>query len=176
MKRNSKAFTIALSGILAALALTCLFFGGTVTVAAMACPVLASLVMIPVYLECGTKWGFLWYVAVSVLGLILVPTKECAVLFVAYGAYPMLRKYLGRLPLNKLWKLLYFNLVLFLAYGIMLFVFPVPALQEEFRDIGKWMLCAMILMGNVSFFIYDILIGRLEIIYCVRIRPKIRLY
>ena len=175
MNKKSKAFLVALCGILAALALVCLFFGGTVSIASIACPVLASLVMIPVYMECGTKWGLLLYATVGILGLILAPTKECAVLFIAYGNYPVIRKYLGRLPINKLWKLLYFNVVLVLAYGIMLFVFPIPELVEEYREIGKWVLGAMILIGNVSFFIYDILIDRLEVIYCVRIRPKIRL-
>ena len=175
MSKKTKASVIALCGILGALALVCLFMGGAIPAASMACPVLASLVLIPVYLECGGKWGAIWYIAVGVLGLLLAPMKECGVLFVAFGAYPMLRKPLGRLPLNKIWKLVYFNIVLACAYGIMLFIFPIPELQEEFRDVGKWMLVAMILIANVSFVIYDILVGRLEVFYCVRIRPKLRI-
>lgn len=165
---------MALCGVLAALALVCLFLGGAIPVASISCPVLASLVLIPVYLECGPKWGVIWYAVVGGLGLLLAPMKECAVLFIAFGLYPMLRKPFGRLPVSKLWKLLYFNTVLFLAYWIMLFLFPIPELQEEFAEIGKWMLVGMILLGNVSFFLYDTLIGRLEVVYIVRIKPKLK--
>ena len=174
MHKKTKASVMALCGVLAALALVCLFLGGAIPAAAIACPVLASLVLIPVYMECGPRWGLLWYATVGILGLILAPMKESAALFIAYGTYPMLRKPLGRLPVNKLWKLLYFNGVLFLAYSIMLFVFPIPELQEEFREVGKWMLGAMVLLANACFVVYDILIGRIEIRYCVRIRPKLR--
>ena len=174
MRRHGKAPAIALCGVLGALALVCLFLGGAIPVASISCPVLASLVMIPVYTERGYGWGLIWYVAVGLLGLLLAPMKECAILFVAFGTYPMLRKYLGRLPLSKVWKLLYFNAVLFGAYAVMLFVFPIPGLQGEFAEIGKWMLGAMIVLANISFLVYDILIGRLEVLYIVRLKPKLR--
>ncbi len=174
MKRSPKASAIALCGVLGALALVCLFMGGTISVASIACPILASLVLIPVYMERGDKWGMIWYVAVGILGLLLAPMKECAVLFIAYGNYPMIRKYLGRLPLSVIWKIVYFNAVLFAAYGIMLYVFPIPQLKDEFAQIGRWMLAVMVVAGNISFRIYDILIGRLEILYILRIKPKLK--
>ena len=174
MSKRSKGSVMALCGVLGALALVCLFLGGTIPVASLSCPMLASLILIPVYMECGSKWGLLWYAAMGILGLILVPMKECAVIFVAYGAYPVLRKYFGRLRLGKLWKQLYFNVVLVLAYGVMLFVFPLPELQEEFRDMARWMIGAMVILANVCFVLYDILVGRMEVFYCVRIRNKLR--
>ena len=149
MGKGRKASVIALCGVLGALALMCLFMGGAVPVASLSCPMLASLILIPVYMECGAKWGFLWYVAVGILGLILVPTKECAGIF---------------------------NLVLVLAYGVMLFVFPIPELRDEFKDTAQWMLGAMVLLANFCFVLYDILIGRIEVFYCVRIRPKFRFW
>lgn len=174
MRRKTKASAVALCGVLAALALVCLFLGGAIPAASMACPVLASLVLIPVALECGWKWGLIWYGAVSILGLILAPMKESAVLFVAFGTYPMLRKPLGRLPFSRVWKQLYFNIVLFAAYGLMLFVFPMPELRGEFAEMGKWMLIALVVLGNICFVIYDILVGRMEVVYFSRIRPKLR--
>ncbi len=174
MRKKTKASAVALCGVLAALALVCLFLGGAIPVASLSCPVLASMVLIPVYMESGSKWGFLWYGAVGILGLLLAPMKECAVVFIAFGCYPMIRKPLGRLPLGKLWKQLYFNIVLVMAYGVMLFVFPLPELQSEFRDMTQWVLGAMLVLANVTFYLYDIVIGRLEIVYCVRIRPKLR--
>ena len=174
MRRKTKASAIALCGVLAALALVCLFFGGAIAVASVACPVLASLILIPVSLECGWKWGLVWYGAVCILGLLLAPMKESAVLFVAFGTYPMLRKPMGRLPLPRVWKQVYFNFVLFATYGIMLFVFPIPELQGEFAQISKWMMVALVCMANICFVVYDILVGRIEVVYFSRIRPKLR--
>ena len=173
MRRKTKASAIAFCGILGALALVCLFLGGAVPAASVACPVLASLVLIPVSLEWGCRWGLVWYGAVCILGLLLAPMKEGAILFVAFGAYPMLRKPLGRLPLSKLWKQLYFNAVLFGVYSLMLFVFPLPELKGEFEEIGKWMLIALVVLANICFVVYDILVGRIEVVYFSRIRPKL---
>ena len=172
-RRKTKASVMALCGVLGALALVCLFLGGVVPVATLSCPILASLVLIPVYQECGCRWGTVWYAAVSVLGLLLAPMKECAILFVAFGSYPMLRKPLGRLPLSKLWKHGYFNVVLLAAYGLMLFVLQLTELTEEFAQFRKWMLLGLLLLANVTFYLYDLLIGRLEVLYIVRFRNKL---
>ena len=98
MRRNKRTTVLALCGVLAALAVALLFLGGTLPFATIACPVLASLVLIPVYAENGAKWGFLWYVTTALLGVLLTPDKETAVLFVFFGYYPMLKRFLERLP------------------------------------------------------------------------------
>lgn len=179
MKRRTKASVLALCGVLAALAVGLMFLGGTVAFASIACPVLASLVLIPVYCECGWKWGLVWYGAVSLLGLLLAPEKECAILFVFFGYYPMLKTFFGRLHGGKLlkWvvKLLYINLALCAAYGLMIFVFRMPAVSAEFREYSRWMLAALLALANLTFVVYDILIGRLEIFYFVKLRPKLKL-
>ena len=95
MRKRGAAARMALCGVLAALAVALMFLDGTVPFASIACPVLASLVLIPVYCECGWKWGLLWYAAVAALGALLAPEKEAAVLFVFFGYYPMLAKLIG---------------------------------------------------------------------------------
>ena len=112
MRKRGAAARMALCGVLAALAVALMFLGGTVPFASIACPVLASLVLIPVYCECGWKWGLLWYAAVAALAALLAPEKEAAVLFVFFGYYPMLRKLIGRLRVRAAaWavKLVYVN-------------------------------------------------------------------
>lgn len=176
MKQRTKA--IALCGVLAALAVALLFLGGTLPFAAIACPVLASLVLIPVYAENGAKWGLAWYVTVALLGLLLAPDKEAAILFVFFGYYPILRKLFGRIP-NKVlkWavKLVYVNLAVLCAYALMIFVLGMEAIVQEFSQMQTYLLIALLLLANVSFVIYDLLIGRLEIYYHVRLRPKLNL-
>lgn len=173
MRKKTKASIIALCGVLGALAVVMLFLGGSIPFASLSCPILASLVLIPVYLETGKRWGTVWYVAVSILGLLLSPMKEGAILFVCFGAYPMLRKFFGRLPLSRLWKHLYVNAVVLSAYSLMIFILQIQELVEEFSQMGKWMLGLLLVLANVCFYVYDLLIGRLEVVYCVRIRPKL---
>ena len=135
MRKRGAAARMALCGVLAALAVALMFLGGTVPFASIACPVLASLVLIPVYCECGWKWGLLWYAAVAALAALLAPEKEAAVLFVFFGYYPMLRKLIGRLRVRAAaWavKLVYVNAAVFAAYGLMLYVFHLTAVMEDF--------------------------------------------
>lgn len=178
MRKRGAAARMALCGVLAALAVALMFLGGTVPFASIACPVLASLVLIPVYCECGWKWGLLWYAAVAALAALLAPEKEAAVLFVFFGYYPMLRKLIGRLRVRAAaWavKLVYVNAAVFAAYGLMLYVFHLTAVMEDFEGMGKAMLAVLLVLANVTFVIYDVLIARLEIYYHVRLRPKLQL-
>lgn len=175
---KSKVSVIALCGVLGALALVVMFLGGVIPAAAIACPVMASLVLIPVYCECGRKWGWIWYLAVALLALFLTANKEAPILFVFLGYYPMLKKYFERLP-GKLpkWfvKLLYVNTAILAAYGLMIYVFRLAAVVDELKGAGTVMLIVMMLLANVCFVIYDLLIARLEIFYFVRLRPKLKL-
>ena len=131
-----------------------------------------------IYCECGWKWGLLWYAAVAALAALLAPEKEAAVLFVFFGYYPMLRKLIGRLRVRAAaWavKLVYVNAAVFAAYGLMLYVFHLTAVMEDFAGMGKAMLAVLLVLANVTFVIYDVLIARLEIYYHVRLRPKLHL-
>lgn len=178
MRRSAQTRRMALCGILAALAVAVMFMGGVLPFATIACPVLASLVLIPVYAECGSKWGLLWFAAVALLSLLIAPEKESGVLFAFFGCYPLLRRQFGRLRpvfLRVLVKLLYLNLAIGAAYGLMIFVFRMAALMEEFAATGKMMLFAMLLLANVTFLVYDRLIDRLVIVYHAKLRSKLKL-
>lgn len=178
MRRRSNAAKIALCGVLAALAAALMFLGGALPFASIACPVLASLVLIPVYAELGKKWGLLWFLAVAAIAALIAPQKESAVLFVFFGYYPVLKHILGKIrPKALKWaaKIAYLNVTVFAAYGLMLYVFRLTELIAEFSDIGRIMLMALLVLANVSFVIYDMLIDRLEVLYYVRLRPKLKL-
>lgn len=178
MRRRSDTKRLALCGVLAALAVALMFFGGVVPFASLACPVLASLVLIPVYAETGKKWSVVWFFAVAALAALIAPEKESAVLFAFFGYYPMLCKLLNRLRPNVLrWiaKLAYCNAAVLAAYTLMLFVFRMEALRAEFAQYETYLLAVMLFMANVTFAIYDALIGRLEFVYHVKLRPKLKL-
>ena len=178
MNRRNETRRLALCGVLEALALALMFLGGVLPFASIACPVLASLVLIPVYAETGKKWSAVWFLGVAVLAALLAPDKESAVLFAFFGYYPMLRKYLNRLrpkPLRWAAKLAFCTGAVLAAYSLMIFVFRMEALRAEFAQYETFLLAVLLVLANVTFAIYDVLIGRLEILYHARLRPKFRL-
>lgn len=178
MRRRKKTAVLALCGVLAGLAIALMFLGGVLPFASIACPVLASLVLLPVYSETGFKWGFVWYLAVALLALFAAPDKEAALLFAVFGVYPILHKLFGRLPFRALrWlaKLLYLNAGTVAAYCLMLFVFSLQEVSQDFAGMKTLMFAALLLLANASFIIYDLLLDRLEIFYHVRLRPKLML-
>ena len=113
----------------------------------------------------------------AILAILTAPEKESAILFVFFGYYPMIKKYLGRLPkmLKYFAKFLYVNLLIFAAYWLMLKVFGLTSVSEDFKDIQRWTLAVMLVLANLSFFIYDVLIDRIEVVYHVRLRRKLKL-
>ena len=83
--RNGNTRKTALCGVLAALAVAVMFLGSSLSVATIASAVLASMVLIPVYAECGAGWGMLWFASVAALAMLLTPQKETAFLFLFFG-------------------------------------------------------------------------------------------
>ncbi len=96
----------------------------------MPCP-LAGVLLIPIVLESGVKWGFMVYAVVGILNAILTPSLEAKVLFIAFfGYYPVLKALIERIrfrPLEWAAKLLLFNGTFVAAYWLMLHVFALPA-------------------------------------------------
>ena len=168
---------VAFCGILAALMLVIMLLGTMIPAATFICPMLAGALSIPVLWEFGTRSGILLYLAVSVLSLILAPDKEAALMFVCLlGWYPILRPKIQHLPQKPLRvgiKLVLFNAALVAVYALLLFVFTMPDLQAEAAEWTLPLLVVMILVGNVVFLLFDLLLYRLTEQYVVRLRPKL---
>ncbi|MFR9087162.1 MAG: hypothetical protein ACLVJV_08735 [Oscillospiraceae bacterium] len=58
-------------------------------------------------------------------------------------------------------KLLWAAVSMAALYALILYVFCLPAVVEEFAATGRWLLAATIAMGVALFFVYDVLLGRL---------------
>ena len=59
------------------------------------------------------------------------------------------------------------------VYALLLFVFTMPELTAEAATWTLPILTAMLLLGSVTFLCYDILLGRLQLLYVARLRPKL---
>ena len=145
---------------MAALAVVIMCMGGMIPVATYVCPMLCMLLLQVVLGSCGARTAWAWYGAVALLSLLLAPDKEAAAVFAFLGYYPILRPELEKTRLKWLWKGLLFNAAILLMYWLLMHLLGMDALTEEFGEMGTVMLAALLLMGNLTFFLLDRILAR----------------
>lgn len=150
----------ALGGVTAALAVVIMCLGGLIPFATFVCPMLCILLLQLVYQRCGGRMGWAWYGAVAILSLLMGPDKEGSALFLFLGFYPLVKPRLEKLPLPWLWKGMLFNLAILLMYWLLIHLFGMAELSSEFQQMGKLMLVITLLLGNVTFFLLDLILSR----------------
>ena len=166
--RKTKKLTLA--SILSALSVVFLYFGAVIEVLDLSFTLLASLIIIFAQIELGRPYQYLMYASVSVLSLILLPNKFSAVAYIFLGGlYPLLRVYLGKIKgrvLRFTIKMLTFWVLFAAVAALSIFVLGIP--------MGAvWETVAIIVLSNISFIAYDLLIGRVLILYDSKIRWRI---
>ena len=156
---QSKAYPIALGGMLAAGAVVLMGIGTILPVATYAAPMLCMMVEQMVLKICGSRIAWAWYGAVALLSALLSADKEAAAVFIFLGYYPIVKPWLDGRKLAWLWKGLLFNGSVALMYFLLLRLLGMGELGEEFAGLGTVMLLVLLAMGNVTFFLLDRLLG-----------------
>lgn len=168
-KTMKKSRRMALCGILAALAVVLLSLGGILPFATFCCPILAMLCLIPVVEEFGTKTALIFYVAVSLLGLLLAPDKEVALLFAFLGYYPALRGSIDAKirpqVLNYFIKLALFGEAIAVLYAGLLQMMGMAALAQEYAAEGQVILALNILLGCIVWLLCDRVLRKFTVLY-----------
>ena len=153
--KKTPAYSAALGGVLAALGVVVMCLGTLIPVATFLCPMVCILLAQVVMKICGARYGWAWYGAVAVLSLLLSSDKEAAAVFAALGYYPMVKPRLEKRRFPWLWKGLLFNAVILALYWLLIHLFGLDALAEEFAEAGRVMTVVMLILGNVTFFLLD---------------------
>lgn len=146
--------------MLAAAAVVLMCVGTIIPIATYAAPVLCMMVCQAVLKLCGSRIAWAWYGVVSILGLLLAPDKEAAAVFLVLGYYPIVKPKLERLKGSWLWKGLLFNGSILLLYWVLLHLIGISALVEEFSGMGIAMTAMLLVLGNVTFFMFDRVLSR----------------
>ena len=95
------ASRVALVGVLAALSLIALYLSAVSPTARMGIVAIAGLFPAGAVVSAGLKAGFFCYGAAGLLGLLLVPDKANALLYLLFfGLWPMLKSLLERIPVR----------------------------------------------------------------------------
>ena len=159
VKKNTPASAVALGGILAAAALVVMGLGGMIPIATYVCPMICMLELKAVLKLCGTRMAWAWYGAVALLSLLIGPDKEAAAVFVFLGYYPIVKPWMDRQKLPWLWKGLLFNGSMVILYWMLLHLFGMAALAEEFSEFNGWMLVVLLILGNITFYLLDFVLS-----------------
>lgn len=154
MRRNA-AKEIALGGVLAALAVVIMCLGSLIPSATFVCPMMCCLILQLVRKICGDRIAWAWYGAVAILGLLMGPDKEAAAVFVFLGYYPIIKPKMDLLPGKWLWKLVYFNAVILAMYWLLMHVFGMAQILQEFEEMGMALTVVTLILGNVTFLMLD---------------------
>ena len=173
---NKSTRRIAVSGMMVGLAVAILLMGGIIPAATFAGPALAGLLLIPVFAEGGQRYALGAWLAISALGLILCADKEAALLFAFLGWYPALKWRMDmKLPGWKgvPVKLLLWNLCAGAMAAAIFYVFRMDQVIAEYREMGRAMLAAFVLLANVTLLVYDRLLAIMATLYIKKLRPKL---
>ena len=159
---------LALCSMLAALSVVVLCLGGIVPFAVYACPMLASGALLLVREECRPSYAWCCWAAVAILALLLGPDKEASALYLFLGWYPLLQPKLEaiRRPLLRwLAKLAVAAVSTGVMYALLLYVFCLEAVVEEFAQTAPWLLWLTAALGLLVFVVYDILLRRFTVMW-----------
>lgn len=160
MVRNS-AKSVALGGVMAALAVVIMCLGGIIPLATYVCPVLCAMILALVFQLTDRRIAWTWYVAVSLLSLLLGPDKEAAAVFVFLGYYPIIKPWIDKRKVPFLWKLVVFDLSIGTMYALLIYLFRLEQVIRDFSDFGMVLTVITLLLGNVMLFMLDFLLKRI---------------
>ncbi len=173
---GKQAGKLAFCGVATALSLVILLLTA-IPVTEISLAVLAGMIGAPVVIEAGNRYGWLSYIAASLLALLLVPSVEGKGLYIAlFGYYPVLKAILEghSLPRAAEWGIKFgvFNLSMIAAYWVMLRFFHLDGEVFTFRGVSlPWL---FLLAGNGVFWLYDWCLTRLISVYMMRFHARIR--
>lgn len=175
--RQKRSFLVAFSGLICALSLLMLFLTGIVPFATYSLPCIAGFLLVTTMVECGDGWAWLSYGAVSFLAIILTPDREAALMYIIFfGYYPMLKKYLERIPSRLLeWtvKILLFIAAVAAGYFGAVYLLGMNYLMEESNEFGKYSLIITAGLGTAVFLLYDIALTRVISVYILYLRKRL---
>ena len=171
---QKKSQQVALGGIATALCIVLMFATGMIPFSYYALPALAGLVLIAVREENGLSTAL---IVVSLLSVFVVPIKEAALLFIAFfGYYPILQETFRRIRppvLSWVVRFAIFNAAVVAAYWVIVHVFGITEILEEFGSFGQYSVLVLLGLANIFFVVYDGAVKNITLAYRNWFRPKI---
>lgn len=168
MKLKESIKQLSLSALISALITIILIFGTFLDILDLACVSFSAIIIAVSQNILARKYTYLIYAVSSALSLILMPLRSCSLMFVFFfGYYPILRKEIFRyIKAKKICLIL-----LFIVYN-----FSMSLLFTIFKSIfgiysePVYMYVILFVVSNVYFFVFEILMSRIHILYEYKIK------
>jgi Na+/H+ antiporter NhaD/arsenite permease-like protein len=174
MKKTKK---LAFSGIMTALCVVILFLGSFFSTIDLSLSAISGMLIVLAVIELGDKhaWGI--FIAASILGFLIIPTKYTVFFFAAFlGWYPVAKWPLeAKLPgwRSLPVKLLLWNACAGAMAAMIFFVFRMDQVIAEYREMSRAMLIVFAVLANVTLILYDRLLNTMALVYVKKLRPKL---
>lgn len=162
---RSKTKTIAMCGMMAALAVVVMVLGAALGLGIYLSPMVAGLCLVVVGSAYGRKYHAALWLVVSALSFMLVPdVEENLMFFCLFGCYPMVRPAFEKLPrlLRFVVKVVYFAVV-FGALELLVVLVLVP------EPMGAVLWVVLEVLAVVTCMVYDFVLPRAEFLLQKRI-------
>lgn len=175
LKQSSKC---ALGGIVAALSLVLMISIAIVPFMEFALPAVAGALITFIVIEIDKKWAFGVYLAVAILGMLLVPQKEVSVMYLAFfGYYPIIKAiFESKLPPFLSWvlKILSFVATMVVSYYLMIKFMGVTL--DETEEFGAFAIPVLLGTGTLAFILYDIALSKFVTLYLIKWQKRFKRY
>lgn len=157
---HNSAKRMADCAMTAAVSVVLMVLGAFLELGIYIAPILVGLCFVPVGNLHGWRWQLALYVVTGILCLLFVPNIEQNLLYITlFGWYPALHPALQKLPVIFRWlcKLVLFNGAIVGAEWLVLKVLAPEVIAPIF-------LAVLLLLGNITFVVYDSLIPRVDML------------
>ncbi len=171
---RNKSYKLSLCAVIVAISVVLLLVTGVFPFASYALPGLAGAMLAIIVIEAGMKWAMLSYIAVSLVAFFItgdITAKSAYILL--FGYYPVLKCIIEKIkPVLLRWgvKFLNVNLSIIASFLITTYLFKLPDFIDEFKTVGPIVAVAFLIMANIAFVLYDILLTRLIALYFYKYR------
>ena len=166
------------AAIMSALTLVCLFGAVYLPTGRIALLALTSMCVLVTVAQCGVRYGWLQYVATSLLALLLIPFKFQVLMFIALlGYYPMLKLHIENI--KKMWlewlvKVMFFSALLIVVYFLVKFVLLRYISLGAIFNIVLTHATLVVIAAEIIFILYDYLLSFFARYYHQVISKRIR--
>lgn len=172
MKNKNRKYvkSMTVSAIFTALGVVILSLSSVVESLDLSLCALASAIIALSYIELGSFWPWLTWLATGLLAALLLPDKFCAVAYLMFcGVYPIFKGAFERLnhPVVR-WvvKLSFFNTMLLLIIAVSVYILHLQADGLAYR-------IAVLAAANLAFVLYDVALTKALRLYLIKLRRKL---
>lgn len=164
---------LAISAILVALGTVFMVLGAVIEVMDLTVCAIASLIVVFIYIEIGSPYTWLVWLATSLATALMFPGSVIWVEYLlVFGVYPLIKAYIERLPRFSWWpiKIAFINAVIWALFFIVEGLFGVPFFEGDSLPLK----IALYALMNVAFVAYDLFITIMVRLYFEKVRHRIK--